>query len=158
MILSRKKREERNHSSQFPSSLYLTGRLNHKISWALWSLFPQLVLWHPQYGGWKTPFGFSLIHSHAIGKELCYWCVDLWHTSLRCLPLISRGARLGYWLFGGANTASPRGSCGLWMPATAYLPGGFSIGMLQAIKLTVRQGRLMREMRACNLSFPYPPS
>ena len=42
------------------------------------------------------------------------------------------------------------------MPATAYFLGGFSVGMFQAIKLIVRQGRLIRDMRGLHAKLPPP--
>ena len=42
------------------------------------------------------------------------------------------------------------------MLATAYFLGGFSVGMFQAIKLMVRQRRLMRDRRSLHAKLPIP--
>ena len=54
---------------------------------------------------------------------------------------------LGCRPLGGDRVASARESCSLWIPATEYLLGGLSAGMLRAIKLMEGRVRLMRDMR-----------
>lgn len=61
---------------------------------------------------------------------------------------------LGCWPLGGARVASARESCSLLIPATEYLLGGLSAGMLRAIKLIAGRVRLIREMRGLHTKLP----
>ena len=54
-------------------------------------------------------------------------------TGVLAVELMGSTARC--WLFGSADGSSVRESCGHWIPATAYILGGFSGGMFHALAL-----------------------
>lgn len=61
------------------------------------------------------------------------------------IELVRRTARC--WLFGSANGSSARETCGLWIPAAAYILSGFSSGMFHAIELVAGPVGVMSLLR-----------
>jgi len=64
------------------------------------------------------------------------------------------GHGVGVLVVGGPGAASARESCCLWIPARAYLFGGFSTSMFRVVKLIVGRVRLMRDMRGLHTKLP----
>ena len=149
LISCRKKREERTIHYTFPHPSISLADGTLRFGGLLDLSFLKLYQDISSIGVEGLPPALSWYVRIAIGNEFCYCCVDLWHTSLKFSPLLSRGALSGYWPLGSTDTASLRESCSLLVLSKRIFLAVSRL-VFQAIILIVRSVRLMRNRRSLN--------